>query len=181
MPRLRRLTADDRQRMIEHLEHEVVMFFGALAEFTDNDLAGVLALDRDDPIRIRRTAFFEVVLLHARLLDEFLSQEPKRPDDFWAGDFVPGWHLTSPLAQVAPLTRGGPSVRDSINKQLAHLTLTQLQRQDFRLRDLTNAIIAGLRKFVEHRHIAGAPEFEQLHEWVYSTWSPIHPPIVSGS
>lgn len=82
-----RLSPPDKQQMIEHLEHELVQFCGALAEFSALDRVGVLDRNRDDPERIRRTAFFECFLLHARILDEFLGMKPRR-DDFAAGAFT---------------------------------------------------------------------------------------------
>ena len=100
-----------RRRMITHLEHEVAQFLGALAEFTAVDGRGVLDLDRADTVRIRRTAFFEIVLLHARLLDDFLGTEPTKPDDFWARHFIDDWEATSPLDGLPPPSPGGLTVR----------------------------------------------------------------------
>lgn len=108
-------SAQEKRAIIEHLEHEVAQFLGAVAQFT-----GVLQMRRDDPARIKRTAFFEVVLLHARLLDEFLGTEPTHPDDLWTGSFTTNWTKASPLDTVAPVSPGGRSVRTSINNQLAH-------------------------------------------------------------
>jgi hypothetical protein len=105
--------------MIAHLEHEVAQFLGALAEFTAVDGRGVLDLDPADPVRIRRTAFFEIVLLHARLLDDFLGTEPTKRDDFWARHFIDDWEATSPLDGLPPPSPGGLTVRQCINKQLA--------------------------------------------------------------
>jgi hypothetical protein len=172
--------------MIEHLEHEVAMFCGALAEFTERDVPDVRKLKRDDPVRIRRTAFLEVVLLHARLLDEFLGTRPKptHPDDFWAGNFIsgtPGWNPIRPLDGVAPSSPTGLSVRDSINKQLAHMTTERLQQADFRLRDLADEILRGMRDFVHHPAILGDPDFERINVWLYATWSSRQPPVVAGS
>jgi hypothetical protein len=78
--------------MIDHLEHEVVQFYGALAEFTERDHPDILKLPRDHPERIRRNTAFEGFLLHARLLDDFLGTEPREgSDDFWAGHIIANW------------------------------------------------------------------------------------------
>lgn len=175
------LSAAERQQMIEHLEHEVAMFCGALAEFTELDVPDVLKLKRDDPVRIRRTAFFEVALLHARVLDEFLLSKPTR-DDWCAGHVVEGWKPEDgPLDRVPSLSTSNLSVRESINKQLAHMTTERLQQSDFRLRDVAEEIIRGMREFVERTDILGDPDFERLHAWLYATWSTRRPPVESGS
>jgi hypothetical protein len=170
-----------KRRMIAHLEHEVAQFLGALAEFTALDEPGVLDLDRADPVRIRRTAFFEIVLLHARLLDDFLGMEPKCADDFWAGHFIDDWEVTSPIDGLPAPLPGGLSVRKCINKQLAHLTTARLSQQDFPIRDMADAIIAGLRDFVARAVPLGDRDLWQLNEWLYATWSTRRPPIRSGS
>lgn len=169
-----------KRRMIEHLEHEVAQFLGALAEFTALDEPGVLDLDRADPVRIRRTAFFETVLLHVRLLDDFLGTEPQRRDDFWAGHFIDDWETSSPLSGLPPPTPGGLSVRECINKQLAHLTTARLSQQDFPIRDMADAIIGGLRDFVGQA-VLSDHDLWQLNQWLYATWSTRRPPIRSGS
>ena len=173
------LTAQDKRQMIEHLEHEVAQFRSALVEFTELDQPDVLQLDRDDPVRIRRTAFFEVVLLHARLLDEFLGTEPTHPDDFWAGSFTTNWTKASPLDTVAPVSPGGPSVRESINKQLAHMTTARLSQEEFPIRSIANAVIGGLHHFVGHPDLIGDRGLDQLRMW--ATWSTRQPPIQAGS
>jgi hypothetical protein len=172
---------ESKRRMIEHLEHEVAQFLGALAEFTALDEPGVLELDRADPVRIRRTAFFEIVLLHARLLDDFLGTKPTKPDDFWAKHFIDDWEATSPLNGLPLPSPGGLTVRECINKQLAHLTTARLSQQDFPIRDLADAIIGGMRDFVGRAVRPGDPDLWQLNEWLYATWSTRRPPIQSGS
>jgi hypothetical protein len=114
-----RLNPPDKQQMIAHLEHELAQFCGSLAEFSslNEKDAAVLKRDRDDPRRIRRTAFFECFLLHARILDEFLGCKPRK-DDFAAGAFTDGWTRRSPLGGVDPVDPSGLPVRDLINKQL---------------------------------------------------------------
>jgi hypothetical protein len=145
----------------------------------------VLNLKRDDPVLIRRTAFFEVVLLHARILDEFLFRtKTKKPraDDFWAGDFISGWNpVDGPLDRVQPISPSGLTVRESINKQLFHMTKARLQQSDFRLRDLADEILGGMRNFVAHPAILGDPDFDCINEWLYATWSSRQPPVVAGS
>jgi hypothetical protein len=72
-------------------------------------------------------------------------------------------------------------VRDCINKQLTHMTTARLSLKDFPIRAMAEAIIAGMRNFVEHQAILGDPDLPRLHGWLYATWSTRQPPIEAGS
>src|ERR1700678_1342599 len=113
---MRQRRAVARHNMLDHLEHEVVQFYGALAEFTERDRRDILELPRDHPERIRRNMAFEGFLLHARLLDDFLGRKPDKGSDvFWAGNII-DWAGASPLETLPDIA--GMSVRKRINKQL---------------------------------------------------------------
>ena len=172
----------DKLRMIEHLEHEFAQFRGSLAEFSvlDEKDSGVLDRGCDEPERIRRTAFFECFLLHARILDEFLGGEPVK-DDFAAEAFTDGWTRRSPLGEVDPITLGGLTVRELLNKQLAHLTTSRVNQQNLPVAAIASAVLDVLQKFLGRPDICTDPDFEQLTDWACATWSTTQPPISAGS
>lgn len=58
-------------------------------------------------------AMLEASLVHLRLLDDFLGDCRKHPDDLHANDWVPGWGARSWL---------DPSVRKRIDWHVAHLS-----------------------------------------------------------
>lgn len=167
-----------RQPMLDHLEHEVVQFYGALAEFTERDRPDILELPRDHPERIRRNMAFEGFLLHARLLDDFLGPKPDMDDDFWAGNII-DWTGASPLGTLPDIA--GMSVRKRINKQLAHLTTARIGHQEVPIRPIHDAITGGLQNFVEQAFEVVGEDIWQINEWLYATWTTTQPPIQSGS
>jgi hypothetical protein len=72
--------------------YEVAMLRGGRAEqdMRRAETPDMMQLDRSDPTRVACMAFFETVLLHARVLNDFLTVAPAaNPDDVWAGDYVP--------------------------------------------------------------------------------------------
>lgn len=177
------LSASDKRDMIEHLEHEVAMFRGAFSAFSTLDNPDVRALGRNEPERISRTAFFEVALLHARLLDEFLCKTAPTRDDLCAINFIPSWSPGGgPLDRVSSLAPSGVTVRQSINKQLAHMTTERLQQAEFRLRDIDDEIIRGMRDFTSHPDIAQDSDFDQLRKWLaFDGWPEYLVALVGGS
>ncbi|RFZ48247.1 hypothetical protein MSS2_04763 [Mycobacterium marinum] len=176
-----RLNPPNKEQMIAHIEHEFAQFRGSLAEFSALDDPCALSRNRDDPERIRRTAFFECFLLHARVLDEFLGQLPRKDDDFTAGAFTDSWTRRSPIGEVDPITPGGLSVRDRINKQLTHLTTSRVDQQQLPIAAIAAAVLKVFREFLNHPDICTDPDFFQLLNWAYATWGTTKPPISSGS
>ncbi|KKC05022.1 hypothetical protein [Mycobacterium nebraskense] len=169
-----------RHKMLDHLEHEVAQFYGALAEFTERDRPDILNLPRDHPERIRRNTAFEAFLLHARLLDDFLGSKPAEgSDDFWAGHLIETWTAARPLATLPDID--GLSVRVRINKQLAHLTTKRLTHKKFPIRAMAQAITNSLIEFVNQAYPVLGENIWQINVWLYSTWTTTEPPIQSGS
>ena len=110
-------------------------------------------MPRDDADRIACTAFFETTLLHARVLNDFLTLEPTvrdKPDDIWAGDYLPAWQppATAPLDRVPSVLKGRP-VRDSINKQLAHFSLERVTHTKFWFSTVVDEVLADMKTFAE--------------------------------
>lgn len=56
-------------------------------------------VERADPRRIARTAFFETVLLHARVLHDFLAGPPV-DDDVWAGHYIEAGNPSSRSTEI---------------------------------------------------------------------------------
>ena len=177
MLRVMGLTDDEKRRMIEHIEYEVIMLLSAGAEFDKRDSDEVMELAIDDPERTARTAFLEVFLLHARALDEFLSDRRGRPDDLWAGDYVgdTAWAEGSTVAMYKEGRSGGPlfsADRTRINKLLAHVTTKRMDKDHFPLASIARDIRMALGEFVRHQTISDKPEFDRLRALVHddSRW-----------
>jgi hypothetical protein len=136
----KQLTDADQRDMVKHLHYEVSMLRGGLAEFQARDVDGVMDRDRADPRRIARTAFFETVLLHARVLHDFLAGPPV-DDDVWAGHYVEDWEPLKPLDR---------ELRKAINKQLMHFSGKRLQQRRFPMAAIADTIRDGVRAFVQH-------------------------------
>ncbi|KQH78060.1 hypothetical protein AO501_20100 [Mycobacterium gordonae] len=156
MARITPTTAQLAELANTHLYYEVAMLRGALAEQDKRraETPHIRDLDRDDPIRIACMAFFEAALIHARVLDDFLTLPPpnsgRNADDIWAGDYVPNWQPPNP----SPLDRANPvvpgqKVRDSINKQLAHFSVLRLQQTAFYVGRITAEVLHDLKLFAE--------------------------------
>jgi hypothetical protein len=165
------VTADEKRRMIEHIEYEVIMLLSAAAEFDKRDRGRVMELAIDDPKRTARTAFLEVFLLHARALDEFLSDRRARSDDLWAGDYVGAtvWAERSTVPVYKEGRSGGPLRvvdRQRINKLLAHVTTKRMDKDEFPLAAIAGDIHMALGEFVRHETIRDKPEFDRLRALV---------------
>lgn len=156
--------------MIEHVEYEVIMLLGAAAELDKRDTGRVMELEIDHPERMARTAFLEVFLIHARALDEFLSNNPGRPDDLWAGDYLgTAWAERSIVPVYEEGYSGGPlhsGVRQRINKQLAHVTTKRMDKEKFPLAAIAADIRMTLSDFAENEAIRDKPEFDRLRALV---------------
>lgn len=166
--------------IIPHLEYEVSMLRGALVEYHARDWHGIRgSLDRADPERIARTSFFEVLLLHARVLNEFLSgtDDDKRDDDLWAGDYfnTGDWNpVCQPLNWVGSVA-AGLTVAETINKQLAHLSTTRIQQWRFHLERVEREVVAGMREFANDTKNLNYSNMERLRE-LLADWPPPLPP-----
>jgi hypothetical protein len=160
-----------------HLYYEVAMLRGADTENRNRRArcTNIEQLDRDDSDRIACMAFFESTLLHARVLNDFLTFDPatKGWDDVWAGDYVPGWvpPTTAPLDRVPSVLPNGRPVRDSINKQLAHFSVERLNQEKFWFPTLVNEVFADLRTFANdmnnvcHAELAGVRDLLSRTAW----------------
>jgi hypothetical protein len=138
----------------KHIYYEVAMLRGGRAEQNRRraERPDLMRLDRSDPTRIACMAFFEAVLLHARVLSDFLTVAPAdHVDDIWAGDYVPNWQppSPSPLARVRGVTPSDRPLRDSINKQLAHFSLTRLQQHKFYIDHVADEVLRDISTFAD--------------------------------
>ena len=137
-----------------HLYYEVAMLIsGATEEHRrTRERSDLMCLDRAHPARTHRTAFFESVLLHARVLDDFLTKPPGyNPDDVWAGDFFTDSQKwippePGPLAGT-PSVFPGEAVKVSINKQLTHFSLRRLKQTHFYVDQIAFAVIIAMGRF----------------------------------
>jgi hypothetical protein len=76
---------------------------------------------------------------------------------------------------------GGLTVRQLIDKQLAHLTTSRVNQQDLPIAAIAEAVRDGFRAFLDHDDICADLDFWRLREWAYATWSATKPPVRSGS
>lgn len=98
--------------MAEHLTYEGFMLSGT----TQLIEQGFPPSDRVEPTvrEVVRNALLESLLVHIRVLDDFLSMEaPARPDDVVAVDFLPSWEPRRCLTAEE---------RTYVNKRVMHLT-----------------------------------------------------------
>ncbi|GAB7141754.1 hypothetical protein LRC484719_03390 [Mycobacterium riyadhense] len=146
------------------------MLRGALAEQTlmRRKHPGMHArYDRADPIRIACMVNFEAVLLHARILNDFLTVEPRYPDDAWAGDFIVNWQPPNP----SPLKRIRPLLREQINKQLAHFSLKRVGHKGFPMDQIVNEVMRDMGTFANdttnvcHAELAGVRTLLTRSPW----------------
>lgn len=156
-----------------HLYYEIAMLISGVTEEyrRTHEHRGIMKLDRAHPARAQRTAFFESTLLHARVLDDFLTQPPGRyPDDVWAGDYFTNsndWTppKDGPLART-PSVFPGEEVKVSINKQLAHFSLRRLQQTPFYLPEIANAVLADMNKFARNERNCCYTELEGVRNLI---------------
>jgi hypothetical protein len=146
-----------------HLYYEVAMLLSAKAEHRAlrKSVPNFKQLDRADPDRTRVATFFETTLLHCRVLDEFLTDDPASnyPDNVWAGDYLDDWEAPDP----GPLKRSisvkpGSDVKTTINKQLAHFSLRRLDQATFYVDHIAEEVIKDMRTFATRavdQHLAG--------------------------
>jgi hypothetical protein len=137
-----------------HLYYEVAMLRGAVAEHAKrrNEYSGLMTLDRSDPKRLATMAYFEIVLMHSRVLNDFLTVTPSSgSDDVWAGHYVANWQAPSPapLDRVAHVTPGR-TVKQSINKQLAHFSDERLRQRTFQIATTAQEVLDDIATFATH-------------------------------
>ena len=155
-----------------HLFYEVAMLRGARTEEARRRSPDPRPLERDNPKRIACMAFFESALIHARVLNDFLTVPPSHPDDVWAGHYFDNWSAPDP----APLTRSvsvdpALTVKATINKQLAHLSLARLQQTPFYMGQITKAVLDDMRVFAEdeanscYQELAGVRTLLDRNPW----------------
>lgn len=152
MARIGPTTEELAQLASVHLYYEVAMLRGANAEHKQRrrDRPDMMELDRADPTRIGCMAFFESALLHARVLNDFLTLPPEghREDDVWAGDYIKNWKppTPGPLKRTVSVAKGR-GVKEMINKQLAHLSLKRLHQTPFYVSEITRAVVEDMTRF----------------------------------
>jgi len=141
------LTKDDLLRIAEtDLYYEVAMLRGGLAGHEQAWELKPLQYGQDHPIRIAWAVNFEAALLHARVLNDFLTGDPRSRryrDDVFAGDFIPNWQPPTP----GPLCRIGPEVKRNIDKQLAHLSSKRVTREDLNAHRIVTEVLSDMRTF----------------------------------
>lgn len=149
-----RFTPDQLEEIAtKHLPYEVAMLIGANKQHREwqakTPRLDTLALD--DPQRVTCTMWFEGVLIHARVLHEFLTiGDRKRSDDVWAGDFLADWNAPNP----GPLNRAisaSPDldVKKTIDKQLAHMTIRRINKVGFVVSHIAAAVVEDMRLFTD--------------------------------
>lgn len=121
----------------EHLCYEVWML-GETAQWLSNLPPGA-------PV-VACNAYLESFGIHARALDDFLSNKGKHADDVLAKHYNGDW-------------RGEDRARGfarTVNKQVAHLTRVRLQKEPINVGEVHERLVDSFRRFVstlpEPRH-----------------------------
>jgi len=145
------LGASDLAQLAEKdLYYEVAMLSGAAAEHRQRRSAypGLMGLDRDNPKRVATMAYFELVLMHARVLHDFLTVKPSGLDDVRVGHYIPNWQPPNPgpLDRV-PRVSSRLTLKRSINKQLAHFSDERLKQQKFHVDLVATEVLADMQTF----------------------------------
>ena len=128
------LTKDDLEAAAEAVAYEAKMLC-----FTASALPGGLAERFGDEPTFERNAFLESFLLHARVLDEFLSSTGRRASDVVAAHYIPG-EYPIPTAFIG-------NERSAIDRQLAHLTTMRRMGKNFRVQRIALTLAAGYLDF----------------------------------
>lgn len=106
--------------MAGHVAYEVEMLVLTGRELLSRGLGDLsIAVSPSDAERLLNNVLVESFLIHARSVDDFLtcSQSKRRPGDVLALDYSDGWTPSTVLAS---------SVRELINRRVAHLTIYRL-------------------------------------------------------
>jgi hypothetical protein len=121
----------------QHVGYEIRTVVTLAAMFADRNPNGVpLEGGFGNPID---DALLEAVLVHLRLLGDFLGSRRMSARDLHASDWVPDWRGRAWLAN---------DVRARINAQVAHLSKERDPSFDWRIRDYAYACCGALDEFV---------------------------------
>lgn len=162
--RTKQPTDDELRELAPHIYYEALMLDGAVSEFYRLNSGGIETLPRSDRRRIARTTFLEAILLHARILDDFLryGRTDGKDDDVFAAHYIPAWTPASPLDGLA--TTNGVSVRSAMNKHLAHLTTDRLTPTRYNLPSIAQPVLAALAIFARDQTNTQYHQFDELRE-----------------
>lgn len=118
----------------EHISYEVEMAANGAAMWRDA---------RAYLSRVVSSSLTVAVLVHLRLLDDFLSRTKRHRDDVLAVDYLDNWQPPdpSPLATTQD--------RDAVNGQVAHLALRRETGRLWNLADLAKAVLTECQRFFD--------------------------------
>jgi len=129
----------------EHVCYEVEM------------LIGTSRMLRPEPRTVADNAMLESFLVHARLLDGFLTGAIPKPGDRFQDDIV-ACHYVSEWDRGTVLTLAD---RDLVNKLVAHITSERMNQQPVPVLALQDKIAAALKKFLNALPSDKQPWFER--------------------
>lgn len=161
-----------------HLYYEVAMLRGSGAEHRRRRIErpDIEGLNRAAPERVSCMAFFEAALMHARVLNDFLTARPntkRYPEDVWAGDYITNWKAPNP----GPLKRSeaigsNRAIKDAIDKQLAHLSIRRVRGQRrFDIDGIVDAFVHDMSVFANdldnrcYAELEGVRHLLNLNPW----------------
>jgi len=132
----------------EHISYEVEMAANGAAMWRDA---------RTYLSRVASSSLTVAVLVHLRLLDDFLARTSPTVDDVLAVHYLDNWQPPAP----SPLTVMGD--RHAVNGQVAHLALRRETSRLWNLADMAKAVLMECQRFfnqLEDEANAYAPSFE---------------------
>jgi hypothetical protein len=91
----------------------------------------------------------------------------------WAGDFFDNgkWNPRSrPLDRVRSLGTSGLSVRETIHKQLAHLSYERISQAPYLVGEIVMEVALAMQRFAEDEHNKNYEDLARLRELLGPSW-----------
>ena len=142
--------------MAEHVAYEGFMLSGT-TQLIEQDFP---PSDRVKPtVRVViRNALLESLLVHIRVLDDFLGMEaPAQPDDVVAVGFLPSWEPRRCLT---------PDERAYVNKRVMHLTTVRGAGPAPWQLDKAREVMRHFREFLQALHASDPAKAKWFRRWV---------------
>lgn len=151
------MTLDLRAFAVEHVCYEVDM------------LIGTSCMVSPHPGSVADNAMLESFLVHARLLDDFLTRKVPKPgskfeDDVVARHYIPKWTPRTVLTEAD---------RDLVNKFVAHLTSGRMTKQPVPVLALRAKVVSGFQRFLAELPPVKQPWFDRAARTLSAAAAPV--------
>ena len=157
------MTLDLRAFAEEHVCYEVEM------------LIGTSRMLSPQPRSVADNAMLESFLVHARLLDDFLTLKVPKPGSKFEDDVVAGHYIM----KWTPRTILTEADRDLVNKFVAHLTSGRMTKEPVPVLALRAKVLSGFQRFLAELPPAKRPWFDRAAETLIAAAAPM--PVTTAS